>query len=64
MSYNWRKPGDFDKIVENIDKEKIKKIRSMATLNELNIFYDKNKLIMKLCDELIRLIDEEEKRNT
>jgi hypothetical protein len=63
MSYNWRKPGAFDEIIKDIDKEKIKKIRSMARLNELNIFYDKNKLIIKLCDELIKLIDEE-KRNT
>ena len=61
MSYNWRKPVAFDEITKNLDKQKIEKIRSMAKLNELNIFYDKNKLIIKLCDELINLINEQEK---
>ena len=61
MSYNWRKPVAFDEITKNLDKQKIEKIRTMARLNELNIFYDKNKLIIKLCDELINLIDEQEK---
>ena len=61
MSYNWRKPVAFDEITKNLDKQKIEKIRTMARLNELNIFYDKNKLIIKLCDELISLIDEQEK---
>tara|TARA_R100000458_G_C8027694_1_gene84588 strand:- start:3 stop:191 length:189 start_codon:yes stop_codon:yes gene_type:complete len=61
MSYNWRKPVAFDEITKNLDKQKIEKIRTMARLNELNIFYDKNKLIIKLCDELLNLIDEQEK---
>ena len=41
--------------LENLDTKEIKKIRRLANLNELNIFYDKNKIISKLCDELLKL---------
>tara|TARA_R100000458_G_C8276789_1_gene252210 strand:- start:2017 stop:2190 length:174 start_codon:yes stop_codon:yes gene_type:complete len=41
--------------LENLDRKEIKKIKRLANLNELNIFYDKNKIISKLCDELLKL---------
>ena len=41
--------------LENLDRKEIKKIKRLANLNELNIFYDKNKIISKLCDELLNL---------
>ena len=51
---------DSEKMTEDIDLEnlyrkEIKKIKRLANLNELNIFYDKNKIISKLCDELLKL---------
>ena len=39
--------------LENLDEKEIKKIKSLACLNELNIFYDRNKIIIALCDKIL-----------
>ena len=39
--------------LENLDEKEIKKIKSLACLNELNIFYDRNKIIIALCDMIL-----------
>ena len=40
--------------LENLGNQEIQKIKSMALLNELNIFYDRNKIIVALCNELLK----------
>jgi|TARA_R100001163_G_C5058206_1_gene194806 hypothetical protein len=42
--------------LEKLDLEEIKKIKSLASLDELNIFYDRNKIIVALCNKLLELI--------
>tara|TARA_R110000796_G_scaffold44086_6_gene107815 strand:+ start:2571 stop:2726 length:156 start_codon:yes stop_codon:yes gene_type:complete len=42
--------------LKNLDLEEIKKIKSLAALSELNIFYDRNKIIMALCDKVLELL--------
>jgi|TARA_R100001443_G_scaffold116736_1_gene138263 hypothetical protein len=42
--------------LENLDLQEIKKIKSLASLDELNIFYDRNKIIVALCNKLLELI--------
>lgn len=39
--------------LENLGRKEIEKIKRLANLNELNIFYDKNKIISRLCEELL-----------
>lgn len=42
--------------LENLDLQEIKKIKSLASLDELNIFYDRNKIIVALCNKLLELL--------
>tara|TARA_R110000765_G_scaffold65900_1_gene127745 strand:+ start:1083 stop:1238 length:156 start_codon:yes stop_codon:yes gene_type:complete len=42
--------------LNNLDLQEIKKIKSLAGLNELNIFYDRNKIIVALCDKVLELL--------
>jgi hypothetical protein len=42
--------------LENLDLQEIKKIKSLAGLDELNIFYDRNKIIVALCNKILELI--------
>jgi hypothetical protein len=49
-----KKPKKID--LENLNLEEIKKIKSMAGLGELNIFFDRNKIIVALCRRLIKLL--------
>ena len=51
---NLMKNKKFD--LKNLDLEEIKKIKSLAALSELNIFYDRNKIIMALCDKVLELL--------
>ena len=39
--------------LDNLDQKEIKKIKSLASLDELNIFYDRNKIIVALCNKLL-----------
>ena len=41
--------------LKNLDEKEIKKIKSLASLDELNIFYDRNKIIVALCNKLLEL---------
>ena len=49
--------GKIEKIkkldLENLDEKEIKKIKSLACLNELNIFYDRNRIIIALCNKIL-----------
>ena len=42
--------------LENLDLQEIKKIKSLAGLDELNIFYDRNKIIVALCNKILELM--------
>tara|TARA_R100000008_G_scaffold86657_1_gene80682 strand:+ start:1175 stop:1345 length:171 start_codon:yes stop_codon:yes gene_type:complete len=42
--------------LENLDEEEIKKIKSLAGLDQLNIFYDRNKIIVALCKKLLKFL--------
>jgi len=48
------KNKEFD--LKNLDLQEIKKIKSLASLNELNIFYDRNKIIVALCNKALELL--------
>jgi len=48
------KNKEFD--LKNLDLQEIKKIKSLAGLNELNIFYDRNKIIVALCNKVLELL--------
>jgi hypothetical protein len=48
------KNKEFD--LKNLDLQEIKKIKSLASLNELNIFYDRNKIIVALCNKVLELL--------
>jgi len=39
--------------LENLNTQEIQKIKSLALLNELNIFYDRNRIIVALCNKLL-----------
>ena len=39
--------------LEKLDYQEIQKIKSLALLNELNIFYDRNKIIVALCNKIL-----------
>jgi len=39
--------------LENLTIFEIKKIKSLASLDELNIFFDRNKIIVALCNKLL-----------
>ena len=60
MSY-WKKPGFRDKELDinNLDKEKVITVKKMAGLEELNIFFDRNKIIVALCDKLLEIWPDE-----
>jgi hypothetical protein len=42
--------------LDNLTVKEIKKIKSMASLDELNIFFDRNKIIVALCKKLLNLL--------
>jgi|TARA_R110000851_G_scaffold329628_1_gene501690 hypothetical protein len=42
--------------LENLDLQEIKKIKALASVDELNIFYDRNKIIVALCNKLLNLL--------
>jgi hypothetical protein len=42
--------------LENLDPQEVKKIKSLASLHELNIFYDRNEIIVALCNKLLELM--------
>ena len=42
--------------LKNLDLQEIKKIKSLAGLEELNIFHDRNKIIVALCNKLLSLL--------
>lgn len=50
-----RKSNKFN--LEDLNIEEVEKIRSLACLDELNIFYDRNKIIVALCNELLKKIN-------
>ena len=60
MSY-WKKPGLRDKELDNdnLDKEKVIMVKRMAGLDELNIFYDRNKIIAALCNKILEMWPDE-----
>ena len=39
--------------LEDLDIKEVEKIKSLAGLDELNIFYDRNKIIVALCNKLL-----------
>ena len=39
--------------LENLNTQEIQKIKSLALLNELNIFYDRNRIIVALFNKLL-----------
>jgi hypothetical protein len=43
--------------LKELDLQEIKKIKSLASLDELNIFYDRNKIIVALCRKLLELME-------
>ena len=43
--------------LKKLDEKEIKKIKSMASTDELNIFYDRNKIIVALCEKLLYYMD-------
>ena len=60
MSYRTKHGYKNKKVdFENLNKEKIKIIESMASVNELNIFYDRNKIIVALCSKLLEIWPDE-----
>ena len=60
MSY-WKKPGleDRELDINNLDKEKVIVVKRMAGLDELNIFYDRNKIIVVLCNKILEMWPDE-----
>ena len=60
MSY-WKKPGlkDRELDINNLDKEKVIVVKRMAGLDELNIFYDRNKIIVALCNKILEMWPDE-----
>jgi len=42
--------------LKELDLQEIKKIKSLASLDELNIFYDRNKIIVALCNKILELM--------
>jgi hypothetical protein len=42
--------------LKELDLKEIKKIKSLASLDELNIFYDRNKIIVALCNKILELL--------
>ena len=42
--------------LDNLTVIEIKKIKSMASLGELNIFFDRNRIIVALCKKLLNLL--------
>ena len=52
LALEMKKAIDLD----NLDEKEIKKIKSLAGLDELNIFYDRNKIIVALCKKLLELM--------
>tara|TARA_B100000287_G_scaffold410231_1_gene438408 strand:- start:1449 stop:1625 length:177 start_codon:yes stop_codon:yes gene_type:complete len=46
---------------EPITRELVEKLLRKASLRELNIFYDRNKIIIILCKELLKYIKKEKK---
>jgi hypothetical protein len=43
--------------LDDLDKKKVEEILSMASLRELNIFHDSNKIIVALCKALLKSWD-------
>jgi hypothetical protein len=44
--------------LENLNISEVKKIKKLAAVDELNVFYDRNGIIVALCNKILKEIEE------